>query len=53
MMAVIASAASYTATADWGFGLAIATGVLSALGLTEHELVIERDVRGPGMPAVR
>jgi hypothetical protein len=30
--------------ADCGFGLAIATGVLSVLGLIEHELVIERDV---------
>ena len=52
-MAVIAIAASASVAADWGFGLAIATAALSVLGLTEHELLVERDVQPPGMPAVR
>ena len=52
-MAVISIAASASVAADWGFGLAIATAALSALGLTEHELVVERDVQPHGMPAVR
>jgi hypothetical protein len=53
VMAVIAIVASATTAADWGFGLAIATAALSALGLVEHELLAERDVHhGPGMPAV-
>jgi peptidoglycan/LPS O-acetylase OafA/YrhL len=51
-MAVIAAAASVDVTADWGFGLAIATAALSVAGLTEHELVAERDVRHPGTPAL-
>ena len=53
VMAIIALAASSATAADWGFGLAIATAALSVLGLTEHELLVERDVHhGPGMPAV-
>ena len=52
VMAVISIAASVAVTADWGFGLAIATAGLSVFGLTEHELVVERDVHR-GMPAVR
>lgn len=53
VMAIIALAASAATAADWGFGLAIATAVLSVLGLTEHELLAERDVHhGTGMPAV-
>jgi peptidoglycan/LPS O-acetylase OafA/YrhL len=51
-MAVIAVAASVDVTADWGFGLAIATAALSVAGLTEHELVAERDLRHPGTPAL-
>jgi peptidoglycan/LPS O-acetylase OafA/YrhL len=51
-MAVIAVAASVDVTADWGFGLAITTAALSVAGLTEHELVAERDVRHPGTPAL-
>jgi peptidoglycan/LPS O-acetylase OafA/YrhL len=51
-MAVIAVAASVDATADWGFGLAIGTAALSVAGLTEHELVAERDVRHAGTPAL-
>jgi len=53
VMAVIAIVASATTAADWGFGLAIATAARSALGLVEHELLVEREVHhGPGMPAV-
>jgi hypothetical protein len=51
VMAVISLAASVSVTADWGFGLAVATAALSVLGLTEHELVIEHDIDHPGMPA--
>lgn len=51
-MAVIAVAASVDVAADWGLGLAIATGGLSVVGLTEHELLVERDTGHPGMPAV-
>ena len=51
-MAVIAVAASVDVTADWGFGLAIATAALSVAGLTEQELVAERDLRHPGTPAL-
>ncbi len=50
---MISVAASHGTTADWGFGLAIAGGAMSVLGLTEHELVAEREVRGPGMPVAR
>jgi hypothetical protein len=53
VLAVISVAASHATTADWGFGLAIAGGAMSVLGLTEHELVDERGVHGPRMPAAR
>jgi peptidoglycan/LPS O-acetylase OafA/YrhL len=52
-LAVISVAASHGTTADWGLGLAIAGGAMSVLGLTEHELVAERELHGPGMPAAR
>jgi len=53
VMAIIAVAASAATAADWGFGLAIATAALSAIGLTEHELLAEREVHhGTGMAAV-
>lgn len=52
-MAVISMAATATVASDWGLGLAIATAALSVLGLTEHELVVERDVHSHGVPAVR
>ncbi len=55
VMAIIAVAASEATTADWGFGLAIATAALSVIGLTGHELLAEREVEqrhGPGVPAV-
>jgi hypothetical protein len=51
-MAIIAIVASASVAADWGFGLAIAAAAFSVLGLTEHELVVERDA-DRGMPAVR
>jgi len=58
VMAIIAVAASEATAADWGFGLAIGAAALSVLGLTGHELLVEREVEqrdgrhGPGVPAV-
>ena len=52
VMAVIAIVASASTAADWAFGLAIAAAAFSVLGLTEHELVVERAADGSGMPVV-
>ncbi len=50
---IVAYVASTSVAADWGFGLAIAAAAFSVLGLTEHELVIERDIDHGGMPVAR
>ena len=49
-MAIIAVAVAASTVADVAFGLAIATGVLSALGLAAHELAVEHDVHELEMP---
>jgi hypothetical protein len=43
-MAIIAVAVVASTVADVAFGLAIATGALSALGLAAHELAVEHDI---------
>jgi peptidoglycan/LPS O-acetylase OafA/YrhL len=50
-MAVLAVVLGTATAADWGFGLAIATGALSVLGLAAHELAVERDIHELDMPA--
>jgi hypothetical protein len=49
-MVIVSIAASDSAIADAGFGLAVATGVLSALGLAAHEMVAEQDIHDLSMP---
>jgi hypothetical protein len=56
-MVIVSLAASDNAIADTGFGLAIATGALSALGLAAHEMAAEQDIHelsmpGPSSPAL-
>jgi hypothetical protein len=53
VMAVLAITLALATAANWGFGLAIATGALAVLGLAAHEAAIERDIheldmRSPG-----
>jgi hypothetical protein len=55
--AIIAVAVDASSVGDVGFGLAIATGALSALGLATHELAVEDDIhrldmRVPSPPPV-
>jgi peptidoglycan/LPS O-acetylase OafA/YrhL len=50
-MAILAVALSLATAADWGFGLAIATGGLAVLGLAAHEAAVERDIHELDMPA--
>jgi hypothetical protein len=56
-LVIVSIAASDSAIADAGFGIAIATGVLAALGLAAHEVVVEHDITelsmpGPSSPAL-
>ncbi len=50
-MAIVSIAASDGAMADAGFGLAIASGVLSALGPAGHEIVVGHGIYEPSMPS--
>lgn len=50
VMAIVAVVLSLSTVADTAFGLAIATGALSALGLAGHELDVEHDVDRHAMP---
>jgi hypothetical protein len=54
-MAIVAVAVTERSVGDAGFGLAIATGALSAIGLGTHELAVEDDIHRldmlvPGSP---
>jgi hypothetical protein len=44
VMAIIAVVVEESSVGDVGFGLAIATGALAALGLATHELAVEDDI---------
>jgi peptidoglycan/LPS O-acetylase OafA/YrhL len=49
-MVIVAIALDDPTVADTVFGLSIATGVLSALGLAAHEMDVEHDLHELGMP---
>jgi hypothetical protein len=53
VMAVLAITLAIATAADWGFGLAIATGALAMLGLAAHEAAVERDIHELDMRAPR